>query len=139
MATTAQYTAEPFIESVSVNSVDTSRTSPANTTLLCSGPEGTPSPGTGKRIFRVTLIDVTATSIDNVVRFWISYDGGTTKFLVCEKLITATTASGTSIGFRTEVPELVGLIIPATLGTTNLYVSSHLNGTYHITVESGLL
>jgi hypothetical protein len=140
MATTAQYTAEPILESFSVNSVDVSRTSPTTTTQLISGPDTLPQPGFGKRIFKVTVIDCSATSIDNVIRFWMSYDGGTTKFLLCEKAITATAASSTTIGFRLEVTELVGLIIPASeSATTSLYMSSHLNGTYHVTFESGLL
>jgi len=139
MAITAQYTAEPIVESFSVNSVDTSRTSPATSTKLISGPDSYPGPGLGKRIFKVTVIDVSTTSINNVIRFWISYDGGTTKYLLCEKAITATTPSSTTIGFRTEVPELVAFIIPASENTTSLYMSSHLNGTYHITFESGLL
>lgn len=142
MATTAQFTAQPIIEHFSVASTDTSRSAPATTTTLCSGPSVAAASGVGKRIFRVVINEVNAVGAGtaNVFRFWLSLDGGTTKRLVCEKAIPSVTSSTTAIGFRTEVPELVGLILPgAASNPPTLYASSHLSATFHVTIESGLL
>jgi hypothetical protein len=98
--------------------------------------------GVGKRINRVTVTEVNAIGADtaNVIRFWISTNGGSTDLLLVEKAVPAITSSSTAIGFRIEVPELVGLILPgAASNPPTLYMSSHLAATYHVIIESGLL
>lgn len=142
MATTAQYVAQPIVEIYSVASTDTSRSAPSTTTTLCSGPAVAAADGKGKRILRVIVNEVNAVGAGtaNVIRFWISVDGGTTKRLYCERAVPAITSSSTAVGFRTEISELVGLVLPAASSNApTLYMSSHLAATYHVVVESGTL
>jgi hypothetical protein len=142
MATQPQYTTQPIVEVFSVASTDTSRSAPSTVTTLCSGPAVAAANGVGKRINRVTVTEVNAIGAGtaNVIRFWISTDGGSTDRLLVEKAVPAITSSSTAIGFRIEVPELVGLILPgAASNPPTLYMSSHLSATYHVIIESGLL
>ena len=142
MATTAQYTAQPIIEGFSVASTDTSRSAPSTTTTLAAGPTTTAANGVGKRILRVTVNEVNAIGAGtaNVVRFWIAATSSGTKYLLTEKVITATTSSATAAGFRFEVPELVGLVLPGHATTpATIFASSHSAATYHVVIESGLL
>jgi len=142
MATQPQYTTQPIVEVFSVASTDTSRSAPSTVTTLCSGPAVAAANGVGKRINRVTVTEVNAIGAGtaNVIRFWISTDGGSNDRLLVEKAVPAITSSSTAIGFRIEVPELVGLILPgAASNAPTLYMSSHLAATYHVIIESGLL
>jgi hypothetical protein len=142
MATQPQYTTQPIVEVFSVASTDTSRSAPSTVTTLCSGPAVAAANGVGKRINRVTVTEVNAIGAGtaNVIRFWISTDGGSNDRLLVEKAVPAITSSSTAIGFRIEVPELVGLILPgAASNPPTLYMSSHLTATYHVIIESGLL
>ncbi len=142
MATTAQYTAQPIIEGFSVASTDTSRSAPSTTTTLAAGPATTAAAGVGKRILRVTVNEVNAIGAGtaNVVRFWIAATSNGTKYLLAEKVVTAVTSSSTAAGFRFEVPELVGLVLPGHATTpATIFASSHSAATYHIVIESGLL
>lgn len=141
MATTAQYVSTPVIEVSQVTTADTSRTAPTTTSLICSGPSSASAAGIGKRILRIT-INGTSNTTAGAVRIWISTDGGTTKRLLVERVIPAITATaGTTPPFRSEVPELVGLVLPGTIGgnATNLYASTNVSETFNITVESGTL
>lgn len=146
MATTAQYTAQPIVETFALSSthVNTARDgSGTGSTFgtLSSGPSTTAANGVGKRILRVSLLEVQASvgaGTANVVRFYISTDGGTNKRLICEKAVPSVTSSGTAIGYRTEVPELVGLILPGSTGAI-LYATLHSSANYHVIIESGLL
>lgn len=152
MATTAQYAAQPVIESFSVvtTTTDTGRSTPLNSTELCSGPSESAGVGVGKRITKVTVIETGnaagSSGTANVIRFWIEppvdiAGTNTTKYLLCEKAVTAVNPSSTAIGFRTEVPELVGLILPGSGidGAAKLHMSAHSASTFHVTIESGLL
>lgn len=148
MATTAQYVAQPILESfASGTTANTSRSAPgaSNILTLCSGPTASPGSGVGKRILRVTVVECNAVGAGtaNVIRFWLSTDGGTTKYLLCEKAVPSVTSSTTAIGYRTDVPELVGLVLPgAASNPPTLYFTFHNTaaaGGYHITIESGLL
>lgn len=142
MATTAQYTAQPIIEGFSVASTDTSRSAPTTTTTLSAGPTTTAANGVGKRILRVTVNEVNAIGAGaaNVLRFWVASTSSGTKYLLAEKVITAVTSTSTAAGFRIEVPELVGLVLPGHATTpATIFASSHLAATYHIVIESGLL
>jgi hypothetical protein len=142
MATQPQYTTQPIIELFSVASTDTSRSAPSTTTTLCAGPAVAAASGVGKRINRVVVNEVNAIGAGtaNVIRFWTSTDGGTTKRLFVEKAVAAITSSSTAIGFRIEVPELVGMVLPGAVSNApTLYMSSHLSATYHVIIESGLL
>jgi hypothetical protein len=137
MATTAQYVAQPFLEVSQVTTADTSRTAPTNSTEITAGPNTAVGNGVGKRILRVTIC-ATATTTAGVIRFFYSTDSGTTKRLICERIVPAITPSTTVAAFRTEVAELVGLVIPG--GTANkIYASTNNSETFNILVESGTL
>lgn len=146
MATSAQYTAQPIIECTEVGSgaASTSRSAPSTAPVeIAVGPSVAGANGVGKRINKVTVVDVntdTTANTPTVVRFWIQEVNSNTYFLLCEKAIPANTPSSTVIGHRVEVPELVGLILPGhATDPASLHVTSHLASKYHITVESGLL
>ena len=137
MATNAQYTAAPILEVSQVTTADTSRTAPTNSTDITAGPNTAAGNGVGKRIFRVT-VQATTNTTAGVIRFFFSTDSGTNKRLICEKIVPAVTASTSVAAWRTEVAELVGLIIPG--GTANkIYATTNNSETFNILVESGTL
>lgn len=137
MATSAQFTAQPILEYAQVTTADTSRTAPTNTVEITAGPNVSPGNGVGKRIIRVT-VQSTATTTAGVIRFFLSLDSGTTDRLICEKIVPAVTPSTSVAAWRTEVAELVGLILPG--GTANkIYATTNNTETFNIIVESGLL
>jgi len=141
MATSAQYVSTPVIEVSQVTTADTSRTAPTTTSLICSGPSVASASGIGKRILRIVIQSVNSTTA-GAVRIWISTDGGTTKRILVERVIPAITATaGTTPPYRSEVPELVGLVLPGTVSSnaTNLYASTNVSETFNIVVESGTL
>ena len=144
MATTAQYTAQPIIEGfASAATADTSRSNPTtSSTALSAGPTTAAGNGVGKRILRVTVNEINAVGANTagVLRFWVAPIANGTKYLLCEKAVVSTTSTTTAGGWRTEVPELVGLILPgASSNPTTLFVSSQTATAYHIVIESGLL
>lgn len=137
MATTAQYVAQPLLEVSQVTTADTSRTAPTNSTEITAGPNTAAGNGVGKRILRVTIC-ATGTTTAGVIRFFFSADSGTTKRLICERIVPAITPSTSVAVFRTEVAELVGMVLPG--GTTNkIYASTNNTETFNILVESGSL
>ena len=137
MATNAQYTAQPILEYAQVTTADTSRTAPTNVVEITAGPNTAAGNGVGKRIIRVTVQSTAATTA-GVIRFFLSLDSGTTDRLICEKIVPAVTPSTSVAAWRTEVAELVGLILPG--GTANkIYATTNNTETFNIIVESGLL
>jgi len=141
MATTAQFVQTPVIEVSQGLTADTSRTAPTNAVLVAAGPATTSGPGVGKRINRV-VVSATATTTAGAIRFWISTDGGTTDRLIVERSVPAiTVATGTTPPWRAEITELVGLVLPGTVGgnATNLYATTNNSETFNFMVESGTL
>ena len=137
MATSAQYTAQPLIEYAQVTTGDASRTAPTNSVEITAGPNVSAGAGVGKRINRIT-IHATSSASNGMIRFWLSLDNGTTKRLILEKGVQFITPSSVVSAFRTEVPELVGMMLPG--GTANkLYATTHNTDTFNIIVESALL
>ena len=137
MATSAQFTAQPILEYAQVTTADTSRTAPTNVVEITAGPNTSAANGVGKRIIRVT-VQSTATTTAGVIRFFLSLDSGTTDRLICEKIVPAVTPGTSVAAWRTEVAELVGLILPG--GTANkIYATTNNTETFNIIVESGLL
>lgn len=140
MATSAQYTVQPIIEVSQISAANTSKDGTTGTYVTVStGPATAAGNGVGQRINRVTVI-ATATTTAGVVRFFYTPPGGTVR-MICEKLVSAVTASSTAIGFRTEVPELVGFILPGQTSSTSAIItaSTEKAETFNIVVESGRL
>ena len=137
MATQPQYTTQPILEYVQVTTANTNRDGSGTLATVCTGPNTSAGNGVGKRIFRVT-IQSTATTTAGVIRFFLSTDNGTSKRMICEKIVPAVTPGTTIAAWRTEVAELVGLILPG--GTGNiLYATTNNTETFNIFVESGTL
>jgi hypothetical protein len=141
MATQPQYAAIPVVEVSQVTTADTSRTTLTTGATVAAGPSAVAGAGVGKRITRVTVC-ATGTTTAGAIRFWISTDGGTTDRMIVERSVPAITVStGTTPPFRTEITELVGLVLPGTTGgnATNLYASTNNSETFNIVVESATL
>lgn len=143
MATTAQFVAAPVIDIAQIGGTGNSnRDGSGPTFLICSGPTFPAASGIGKRITKGTVQGVTANST-GIVRFYLSTDGGTNKLLYLEKQVSPYTFVLTSPGFRTDVPELVGLILPGASGIAGplvqLYASTQLGNTFNVIIESGTL
>lgn len=137
MATSAQFTAQPILETSLISTGNTFRDGTGAMSTVATGPATTAGNGVGKRIFRTT-IQSGQTTTAGVIRFFISTDGGTTRRMLCEKIVPAVTPSTTVAAWRTEVAETVGLILPG--GTGNVLYSSTNNGeTFYIFCESGTL
>ena len=149
MATQAQYAAQPVLETALLvqASLDTSRSSPATSVEITAGPSTAAGVGVGKRITKITATEVQnaagSAGTANLLRFWIeeATDTNAAKRLIVEKIVPAITPTvGTTAGFRTEVPELVGLVLPGhPTDPPRIYVSANSAATFHITVESALL
>lgn len=139
MAITAQFVAQPNIEITQINTASAGVRDATGVTV-CSGPSTAAAAGVGKRINR-TVVQATGTTIAGMVRFFVSNDNGATKRLYVEKTVSGITASASQSPFRTEVPELVGLILPGVSGSNGsyLYTSSEIGNTFNIIVESGIL
>jgi len=137
MATQPQYTTQPILEYVQISTINTNRDGTGTLGTVCTGPNTSAANGVGKRIIRLA-VQATVTTTAGVIRFFISNDNGTTKRLVCEKIVPAVTPSTTVAAWRVEVPELVGLILPG--GTGNiLYAGTEKGEAFNIICESGLL
>ena len=145
MATTAQFVSAPVIDIIQIGSTaNTSRTGTGTVGndlfLVCSGPTFSAGTGIGKRITRGVIHGVSANS-SGIVRFFLSPDSGTTRRMILEKPVYATTVSATTSSFRTEIPELVGMVLPGVSGANayQIYASTHIADTYNISIESGIL
>ena len=140
MATSAQYVTTPVLEFSLISTANTNRDGTGTMSLVCAGLTAASGAGIGKRINRIT-INAVQTTTAGAVRFYGTTDGGTTRRLLSEKIIAAITPSTTIPVFRTDVPELVGLILPGTVAglTAGLFASTNAGETFSIMVESGTL
>ena len=137
MATSAQYTAQPILEYAQVSTANTNRDGTGTLVTVSTGPSTTAAAGVGQRINRIQ-VDATGTTTAGMVRFFLSLDNGTTNRMIVEKVVTAITVGASTAAFRTEVPELVGMILPGG-GQALLRASTHNAETFNIIVESGRL
>jgi len=142
MAITAQFVAAPVVDIAQISVANANRDGTGTTVLVCSGPTFAAGTGIGKRITRGTIQGLTANAA-GIVRFYLSTDGGTNKSLYLEKQVSTYTFSGTSPGFRTDIPELVGLVLPGASGAggalQQLYASTQVANTFNVIIESGTL
>jgi hypothetical protein len=137
MATTAQFTAQPIIDVAQVTTANTNRDGTGTIVTVATGPSTAAAAGVGKRVNRV-VVQATGTTTAGVVRFFISTDGGTTNRLILEKIVPAITPSTSVAAFRSDVGELVGLVLVGG-GNSTLRASTNNAETFNIMVESGLL
>lgn len=137
MATTAQYTAQPILEYAQVSTANTNRDGTGTLVTVSTGPSASAAAGVGQRINRIS-VNATGTTTAGMIRFFLSLDNGTTNRLIAEKVVTAITVGASTAAFRTEVPELVGLILPGG-GQALLRASTEKAETFNVIVESGRL
>ena len=117
---------------------DVIQISTANTNRDGTGTLGTLTTGTssGVVIEQIT-IQATGTTTAGMIRFFISTDGGTTKRLVQETIVTAATPSGTVQAFTINVSALAGLVLLTT--NTILYAATNNAETFNVIAQkSGL-
>lgn len=140
MATNAQYVSTPVIEITLINTANTARDGTGTMGLVAAGPTSASAAGVGKRINRIS-VTANQTTTAGVVRFFGSLDSNATKRLICEKLVPANTPSTSNPVVRFEVPELVGMVLPGTVGglTAGLFASTNAGETFTVMVESGTL
>lgn len=141
MATNAQYVSTPVIEITLINTANTARDGTGTMSLVAAGITlAASAAGVGKRINRIS-VTANQTTTAGVVRFFGSLDSNATKRLVCEKLVPANTPSTSNPVVRFEVPELVGMVLPGTVGglTAGLFASTNAGETFTVMVESGTL
>jgi hypothetical protein len=145
MATTAQFIAAPVIDITQIGPTANSGRTGLGTVgndifLICSGPTFPQGSGIGKRITRGTIHGVSGNSA-GVVRFFYSPDTGVTKRLILEKITNPTTVTSTTSSFRSEIPELIGFVLPGVSGSNvcQIYAATHISDTYNIMIESGTL
>jgi len=137
MATTAQYTAQPILEYAQLTAANTGRDGTGTLVTICTGPSTAAAAGVGQRINRIQ-VDATGTTTAGMIRFFLSLDNGTTNRMLCEKVVSAITVGASTAAFRTEVPELVGLILPGG-GQALLRAATEKGETFNVIVESGRL
>lgn len=135
MATTAQYSTAPTIDVSQVTTANTNRDGTGTTVEIAAGPTTASGSGVGKRIVGV-MIAATGTTTAGMIRFFISVDGGTTKRLIAETIVTAITVSATVPAFSTSVPSLVGIVLPGQVSTNTqkLYAATNNSETFNIVV-----
>lgn len=135
MATTAQYSTAPTIDVSQITTANTNRDGSGTTVEIAAGPTTAAASGVGKRIVGV-MIAATGTTTAGMIRFFISVDGGTTKRLIAETIVTAITVSATVPAFSTSVPSLVGIVLPGQVSTNTqkLYAATNNSETFNIVV-----
>lgn len=140
MAATAQYVAQPVVDTAQVSVANTNRDGTGTIVTVAAGPTAAPANGVGKRITRVSIVR-TGTSTATVVCLYYSPDNGTTNRLIAEVAVPAYTASTTSAQTVVEVPTLIGFVIPGAASnppciraSTQVVQTAPLN----VIIESGL-
>jgi hypothetical protein len=135
MATTAQYSTAPTIDVSQISTANTGRDGSGTTVEIAAGPTSASASGVGKRIVGI-LIQATGTTTAGTVRFFISVDGGTTKRLIEEVVVSAITVGASTPAFSANVPGLVGIVLPGQVSsnTQKLYASTEKGETFNVVV-----
>ena len=138
MATSAQYATTPTVDISQISTANTNRDGTGTLVEIASGPSVAQGSGVGKRISTV-VICATGTTTQNMIRFFLSTDGGTTKRLIGEVVTAPLTPSGTVPAYQAVVPFLSGLILQGQVSSNSckLYASTHAAETYNIFVFGG--
>lgn len=84
-------------------------------------------------VIEQVIVKAAGTVTDGVVRFFLTMDGGTTKRLVAELMVLATTPSGSTKTFRDTVDALVGMCLASNQAI--LYASTHNAEAFNIVIQ----
>lgn len=125
MAATPTFAATPKGTQVQIATGNTNRDG--------SGTIGTAYDAAGAGILRRSRIVGVGTVTGGMIRFFVSYDGGTTKRLIHEEPVTATTPSATVPGWERTV-EWYDLLVPD--GSFLLYCSTHNAETFNVITDA---
>lgn len=130
MAITAQYTSAGLTDQAQIGT--------ANTNLDGTGTLGTVATGTtaGKVIEGVQIKAIVTTSA-GMVRFFVSYDSGTTKRLLAEVPVTAVTKSASVAAFETVWVPPFPLVLTGT--TSILYAATEVANSFNVIPFGGTL
>lgn len=127
MANSPAFGSAPILDIAQISTANANRDGSGTIVTVASG---TP---TGKVISNVQIKD-TVNSSGGMVRFFVSPDSGTTNRLYTEVPVTAVTVGGTTAGFETTVPALIGLLLPGT--ATQLRAATQNSEAINIVVTS---
>lgn len=135
MATSAQYSTSPTIDVSQISTANTNRDGSGTTVEIAAGPTTASASGVGKRIVGV-LVQATGTTTAGTIRFFISVDGGTTKRLIEEVIVSAITVGASTPAWSASVPGLVGVVLPGQVSsnTQKLYASTEKGETFNVIV-----
>ncbi|WP_299016810.1 hypothetical protein [uncultured Caulobacter sp.] len=124
MATTPNYAATPLPP-------DIVQLTAANTNRDGTGTMVKVATGTASGIVTEQLrVTATGNTTSGMIRFFLSLNGGTSKFFLTEAAVLGATPSGTAPAFTTVVDALTGLTLQGT--TTELYAATHNAETFNI-------
>ncbi len=135
MATSAQYSTAPTIDVSQISAANTARDGSGTTVEIAAGPTTASASGVGKRIVGV-LVQATGTTTAGTIRFFISVDGGTTKRLIEEVIVSAITVGASTPAWSAAAPGLVGLVLPGQVSsnTQKLYAATEKAETFNVIV-----
>lgn len=135
MATTAQYSTAPTIDVSQISTANTNRDGSGTTVEIAAGPTTAAASGVGKRILGVTVY-ATGTTTAGMIRFFLSVDGGTTKRLVDEIVVSAVTVGASTPAWSGSAASLIGLVLPGQVSasTQKLYASTEKAETFNVVV-----
>lgn len=131
MAADPKFVSTPRFEMVQINAANAGARDGTGSTLLISGVSA------GTMLFRIA-IQAAVTTTAGMLRLFASPDGGTTKRLLHEIHVVATTASATAAAFHTEI-DFSTLNTQLILNDTNaqIYVSAEKAEAFNIFAVAG--
>ena len=131
MATTPRFASTARVEYVQATAANTARDGTGTVPSVMTGVAA------GTRVDRV-IIQAAGTTTAGVVRLFLSHDGGTTKRLIREVLVTALTPSTTVAAFRAEI-DMATPAGPFLLrdASAQLLVSTHNAETFNVIAIGG--
>ncbi|HVZ01904.1 MAG TPA: hypothetical protein VHA35_20535 [Dongiaceae bacterium] len=128
MSANPNFAATPKQGMAQVSTANTNRDGTGTTVLLVSGGSS------GSRIERVRAT-AAGTTTAGVLRWFLSLDGGTTKRLLRETLVTAVTPSTTAAVFMAEEVFPGGLQLPS--ANAQIYAATHNAEAFNLFAEGG--
>jgi hypothetical protein len=131
MAAAPQFIGAPQTWLAQVTVANNSRDGSGTLVTLATG-----SAAPGSRIDKVRIMGVGAVTA-GMIRFFLTPDGGTTKRLIKERQVVATTPSATVPGFEDEWTMQDGLYLPS--ATWSLLVATNNAETFNIFATGGNL
>jgi hypothetical protein len=128
MSSNANFAASPKQAVAQISAANTARDGTGTTVLICSGG------ASGSRIEKLRAT-ATGTTTAGVIRWFLSLDGGATKRLLRETLVTAITPTTALAVFMAEEVWPGGLQLPN--ANAQIYAATHNAETFNCFAEGG--